>query len=202
MIFKMWRNRKILESEMYLILIPIAGFIQLLHTQLIVYIFPEAYYVVTNFIVAVYMIAEYVCLLFFILMKMNIPFKKSLLSAISLPLTIGFGSIVDINYLERWSFTYVMIETIILIIGSLFLVSKLTLDDTVKKLNRNSDFLIVSAILFTFSYFAPFYAIRNILLKNIDIYIQIQTLVIILGYCIFYTLLTQAIIWKIKLSKY
>ena len=84
----MWRNRKILESEMYLILIPIAGFIQLLHTQLIVYIFPEAYYVVTNFIVAVYMIAEYVCLLFFILMKMNIPFKKSLLSAISLPLLI------------------------------------------------------------------------------------------------------------------
>lgn len=202
MIIKMLKNRKLLDSIFYLILIPIAGFIQLLHTQIIVYIFPEKGNVLTDLIVVIYMITEYMCLVYFLLSKLNISGNKSLLISIFIPATIVIGYAVDGKFIDNWSFTYIMLETITLIIGSLFLMSKLTLDDSINDMMRNSDFLIGSAIFFTFSYFAPFYAIRKILLENIDVYVRIQTLVIVFGYSIFYTLLTLAIIWKTKPSRY
>jgi len=200
MIIKMLKNRKILDPIFYLIFIPIVGFIQLLHTQLIVYIFPEKGNAITDIIVVIYMITEYLCLAYFLLTKLNNSHIKSLLLALVIPATIFIGTTLDRKFIEKWSFTYVMIETSILIVGSLFLISKLTLDDSIRNLKKNTDFLISASIFFTFSYFAPFYAVRNILLQNIDIYISIQTLVIVFGYSIFYTFLNQAITWKIRAS--
>jgi hypothetical protein len=49
-----------------------------------------------------------------------------------------------------------------------------------------------------FTYFLPFYAIRSHLLDKIDVYIKIQTLVIVFGYSIFYSIIIYAIKWKTK----
>jgi len=197
----MIKHRNKIKSLKYLFLIPLTGFMQLLYTQIIIFIFPKTWNSLSDSLVVIYMITEFICLLYYLTSNLNYNRTYVNVLAACIPTTFIVGYIIDKNFIEKWYFAYILIETIIFIILSLFLLSKLTLNDDIKNLKQNPDFLISSAILFTFSYLAPFYAIRNFLLNNIETYIKIQTLVIVFGYSIFYSLITCAIKWKIIHSK-
>lgn len=197
----MIKNKKHIKSIKYLFLVPLTGFIQLLYTQILVYLFPENKNLLTDSIVVVYMMTEFFCFLYYLTSYLNINKIYNNILASSMLLTIIGGCLIDVHFLEKWYFVYILIESVLFIILSLIIISKITLNDEITELKINPDFLISSAIFFTFSYFAPFYAIRRFLLNDIEIYIKIQTLVIVFGYSIFYTLLTYAIRWKIIHSK-
>jgi hypothetical protein len=201
MIIIMIKNKDTLRPIFYLIWIPFIGFIQLLHTQLIVYFIPDKHNFITDIIVVSYMTTEYLCLLYYLLSNLDIPKINSILFSLIIPLIFIIGTISNRDFIEKNSFTYVLAETISLIICSLFLLSKITLDDNIKIIQKNPEFLVCTSIFFMFTYFLPFYAIRNTLLQDIELYIKVQTLVIVFGYGIFYTLIIYALKWKINQSK-
>lgn len=201
MMTRMIKNKKSIKSIMYLFLVPLAGFIQLLYTQILIYVFPQFNPLLTNLLVIIYMMTEFVCILYYLTSYLNINKIYNNIFSSCMLLSIILGCLIDMHYLEKWYFVYIIIETTLFIILSLLIISKITLNDEITELKYNPDFLISSAIFFTFSYLAPFYAIRRFLLNDIEIYIKIQTLVIVFGYSIFYTLITYAIRWKIIHSK-
>jgi hypothetical protein len=144
------------------------------------------------------MTTEYVCLQYFVLTNLSLSKPKSLSLSLVIPLALLFAQINEPLFIENESFIIVMTETAALIISSLFLMTKIILNDEVKRLIDHPEFLIASAIFLMFTYFMPFYAIRNFLLDKIDMYIKIQTLVIVFGYSIFYSIIIYAIKWKTK----
>jgi hypothetical protein len=194
----MIHNKVILKHLFYLILFPIIGFIQLLDTQIFAYIMPKHSSYLSNYLVGAYMTTEYVCLQYFVLTNLSLSKPKSLSLSLVIPLALLFAQINEPLFIENESFIIVMTETAALIISSLFLMTKIILNDEVKRLIDHPEFLIASAIFLMFTYFMPFYAIRNFLLDKIDMYIKIQTLVIVFGYSIFYSIIIYAIKWKTK----
>lgn len=197
-IFLILNNFTRLNAERFVIAIPILGFIQLLHTQILCFIMPKFCNPATNYIVVAYMIVEYIVLQFYLLYTLRIPPKRSLTFSIILPTILIIGQLFNGNHIKEWDFLYILIETGLLILSALLIVSRSILDDEKKELIKDPEFLLSSGILITFIYFMPFYAIRKFLLVDLNLYIKVQTLNIVLGYCIFYSLLTYSIKWKIK----
>jgi len=192
------KNFRKLYFERYLVAIPIVGFTQLLHTQILCFVMPEYCNPATNYIVVFYMIVEYVFIQAYLLHTLHLNKIKSFGYAIILPSLLLIGEHFNQDHISNWYFIYILCETALIIISSLLVISQSILDDNKKNLLKDSEFIFSSGILITFIYLMPFYAIRNFLLINIDLYVKIQTLNIVLGYCIFYSSIIYSIKWKIK----
>jgi hypothetical protein len=198
-IFLIVKNFKTLDFERFLLVIPVLGFIQLFHTQILCFLMPDQFNPATNYIIVAYMIMEYFILQSYLLWTLGLSKKRSFAISLILPLILIIGYSLNKNHIKDQGFHYILTETGLLIISALLIISKSILDDNKKNLFKDSDFLVSSGILITFIYLMPFYAIRNFLLVDIALYIKVQTLNIVLGYCIFYSLLIYSIKWKIKI---
>ena len=109
MMTRMMQNKKRIKSIMYLFLVPLAGFIQLLYTQILIYVFPQFNPLLTNLLVIIYMMTEFVCILYYLTSYLNVNKIYNNIFSSCMLLSIILGCLIDIHYLEKWYFVYILI---------------------------------------------------------------------------------------------
>jgi|GEM_PF-4823427 len=199
-----YKYKNILGFYKIFSIIAIAGFIQILYSQILSHLFSNKLNpLLYDYIKDTYMIIEFLVLLIFFYNKIFINSnKRSSKSLIYFSLIIILFLIIkDPLFITNNYSTVAGIEAIIFLTSSTVLFVQIINNDSVLSLFDSTDFIITSGIFFFFSFTCPYYILDNYLdVLRLNLFPKIGYINII-AYILLYSFLIIALKCEIRIKK-